>query len=237
MSLSLARVHDPAWLRSDRLVVGESAPRLDDGLFGVPLVSDMLARSPALRPGPVPGPIALNPFASVDAPMVQMQRLSAKYGVCPQADVKAWQKALVTAIITAEARAQGISPALPLSVAYHESRLQMWTDPRTGTIVHNDNMRNGSLSSTDFGVMQINNKAHARAFPQVANDMEANIRYGVSLLARIDRKYGQDLGLGLGRWDAVYVVYGLGHLPKTDSEWAWSRRIANQFQDILPKFR
>lgn len=237
MRLSLAKAHDPAWLRPDRLVVGETAPRLDDDLFGSPLVSDLLARSPAARFGPVPGPVTLNPFAQVDAPLVQMQRLSVKYGVRPQADVKAWQKALVTAIITAESRAQGIDPALPLSVAYHESRLQMWSDPRTGKVVHNDNLRNGTLSSTDFGVMQINNKAHARAFPQVANDMEANIRYGVSLLARIDRKYGQDLGLGLGRWDAVYVVYGLGHVPKTDSEWAWSRKIAGQFQTILPKFR
>jgi hypothetical protein len=236
MRLSNFTMPDPVWLRSDRLVIGETAPALDD-LWGTPLVSDMLATSPALRSGPVPGPLSLSPSSQAEPPMAQLERLSTKYGVRPQADLKAWQRDLTRAIITAEARQQGIPPEIPLSVAYHESRMMMWTDPRSGKVVHNDNMRNGQLSSTDFGVMQINNRAHARAFPQVSTDMEANITYGVAMLARINRKYGQDLGMGLGRWDAVYAVYGLGHIPKTDSERAWAQRIANQYKDILPKMR
>ena len=226
---------DPVWLHTDRLVIGQSLESTKDTQFDVPLVSDLLAQPAMVRYGTLPGPLALNPNPHVDPPLVQLQRLSAKYGIAPIADVNAWQKAVVRAVITDEARRQGISPALPLSVAYHESGMKMWSDVRSGTVMRNDNLRNGSLSSSDFGVMQVNNRAHAKQFPVLGQDMEANIRYGVALLARIDRNYGQDLGLGLGRWDATYVVYGLGHVPQTASEWKWARSIAGQFKKILPQ--
>ena len=221
---------DPVWLQPYQSLV-PARPATDD-LFGAPLISDMLMASD-VRTGAIPAAFSIHATAPVASPIAQLQSLSARYGVTPQSDLNQWQKAVAKAIIVDEARKQGIDPKLPLAVGTHESGLRMWTDVRQGNVSRNDNRRNGALASSDFGVMQVNDHAHAKAFPQVGADLEANIRYGVDLLARIERSNGQNLGLGLGEWDGVLAVYGMGHLPKTASEWEWAKKLVASYKPIV----
>ena len=50
----------------------------------------------------------------------------------------------------------------------------------SGKLTEGKNVRNGVLSSTDWGAMQINDKAHPKAFPRAKHDLEYNIDYGLN---------------------------------------------------------
>lgn len=160
-------------------------------------------------------------------PAEQLRLLAQRYGVkVPHgADIARYQPAIVRAVIRAEARRLGIPERVALGVSGHESAgWQMWTNVAAGNLQRNANQIRGRVVSTDWGVMQINDVAHPRAFPQVQSSLEANVRYGLQFLKAQHGRYQGALGHGMGDWDKALAAYNLGHAPQTPNEHAIAKR-------------
>lgn len=178
-----------------------------------------LFRSSPAVPVSLPG-LAPVPALSVPVngqPAAQLQALGQKYGVARQAgeSLRQYESKVIKAIVRHKAREHGIPERIALGIAANESGFRMWKDTGSAEVLQGRNVRDGVLKSTDWGVMQINDKAHPRAFPRVQNDLEYNIDYGLSYLARQRSRIQGSLGLGLGDWDRTVASYNLGHDPKT----------------------
>lgn len=151
------------------------------------------------------------------SPREQIMRLGQKYGVAYDgSDLKKYQTKVIKTILKAKAQEYGIPEAIALGMAGNESGWKMWKNMDSGALIEGRNQREGKLLSTDWGVMQINDKAHPRAFPRAKQDLEYNIEYGLSYLARQRQKTQGNLGLGFGDWDRTIASYNLGHNPSTE---------------------
>lgn len=170
----------------------------------------LFGRSPNL---PMGIPSLISPFTK---PADQLQTLGKKYGVPYQGQsLTTYQKTVAEAIIAAKAQSYGIPLNVAMGMAGNESGRKMWSNPDKGTVTQGKNIRDGVLLSTDWGVMQINDKAHVKAFPRAKYDMEYNIDYGLKFLARQRNSIQGSLGLGFGDWDRTIASYNLGHNPQT----------------------
>lgn len=157
-------------------------------------------------------------------PRAQLVQLGAKYGVPYTPDLKQYQKQVIQQVIRHKARAYGVPERIALAIAMNESGQKMWSDVDKGTLVAGRNVREGALKSTDWGVMQINDKAHPKAFPRVKTDLEYNIDYGLRYLARQRQRVQGSLNLGFGDWDRTIAAYNLGHNPRTERAYATAQR-------------
>jgi hypothetical protein len=95
--------------------------------------------------------------------------------------------------IVAESLTQGISAALPLAVAYSESRMQQWA-------IHRNNAR-----SFDLGLFQLNTRTIKVLHVTHPFDVRQNIIAGVGLLALYERVCGSEHG--------AYMAFRYGHCP------------------------
>ena len=151
------------------------------------------------------------------SPVQQLQQLGLKYGVPFRGgDMQAYQRQVIQTVITHKAREKGIPVEIALAIANNESGTKMWKNTSSAELVAGKNIRDGVLKSTDWGAMQINDKAHPRAFPRAKTDLEFNIDYGLSYLARQRTKVKGSLNLGFGDWDRTIASYNLGHSPQTE---------------------
>ncbi len=151
------------------------------------------------------------------SPLQQLKQTGQKYGVPFQGgDTQSYQRQVIKAVITHKAREKGIPVEIALAIANNESGSKMWKNPSSAELVAGKNIRDGVLKSTDWGAMQINDKAHPKAFPRAKTDLEYNIDYGLSYLARQRGRVQGSLNLGFGDWDRTIASYNLGHSPKTE---------------------
>ena len=89
---------------------------------------------------------------------------------------------------------KGIPVRLALAVAWHESGMKQYND--NGTI----NENNG-----DYGIMQINKKAHPNAFRgDIISNWQANVNYGLTYLASC---YVEAKSYGYGGDDLIKATY------------------------------
>lgn len=185
-------------------------------LFG--RIGDSLLASPAaLFRGALPT-LQLNLTGA--SPAQQLTALGQKYGV-PRGvkSLDAYQSDVIKAIIQVKARQYGIPEQVALGIGGNESGWKMWKNLASGQLVEGRNVRDGVLSSTDWGAMQINDKAHAGAFPRAKQDLEYNIDYALKFLARQRQKIHGDMGLGFGDWDRTVASYNLGHNPSSNRDY------------------
>lgn len=147
----------------------------------------------------------------------QLNQLAQKYNVTIPEGKKAtdMQSTIAKAVITAMAEKHGVPVYVAMGVGGHESGgWKMWKDPEVGALIKGENKSNsGRVFSTDWGVMQINDKYHPQAFPSVKDNMESNIEYGVKFLANLHNRAHGSLGIGFGEWDRTIAAYNLGHSP------------------------
>lgn len=174
---------------------------------------------------PLTSPIALPPIRVSGSSRQQLMALGQKYGVAYSGqDINRYQTQVIQAVIRQKAQSYGIPEHIALAIAKNESGIKMWKDIDRGTLVEGRNIRDGVLKSTDWGVMQINDKAHPRAFPRAREDLEYNIDYGLQYLARQRSKIQGSLNLGFGDWDRTIASYNLGHNPSTENAYAIAQR-------------
>ena len=200
-----------------------------------------LAAPSRLFQGLVPNSSILAPAASSSfngqSPQQQLLSLGAKYGVpFKGADLNRYQSDVIKAVIRVKARELGIPEHVALGISGNESGWKMWKDVTTGSLIEGRNVRDGVLKSTDWGAMQINDKAHAKAFPRAKQDLEYNIDYGLRFLARQRQSIQGDLGLGLGDWDRTVASYNLGHDPSTQKSYQIASRYVGHVANRAEQF-
>lgn len=164
-------------------------------------------------------------------PKDQIKELGAKYGVPYKGEnLNTYQGAVAKAIITQKANQYGIPVNIALAMAKHESGLKMWNFSANGKVIQGKNS-----TSTDWGIMQINDHAHPKAFPNVKQSMEANIDYGLKLLSSLHNKIKGSLGLGFGNWDRTVASYNLGHNPSSVRDYAIAQNyvLRTKYQSFL----
>lgn len=155
----------------------------------------------------------LPPVLKGFTPAAQLQHLAAHYNIPYRPDANL-QRKVVTTLVRDLAARHGVPEAIALAVSGYESGgWKMWNL----NVVSNANFaEDGSLHSTDWGVMQLNDLAHPQAFPRGAEEVVYNVDYGLGLLAGLHKVYQGSLNLGFGDWDATLVAYNLGHAPADD---------------------
>lgn len=159
-------------------------------------------------------------------PVQKLIEAGKKYGVGFTAgeDLENFQNKVIKAIIRAKAKELKIPENIALGIAGHESGWMMWQniDEKKPSLVSGKNIiekdNKQVLLSTDWGIMQVNDKAHTKAFPRAKNDLEYNIEFGLRFLADVRKEYKGSLGLGLGTWDKTIAAYNLGHSPDGKNE-------------------
>jgi hypothetical protein len=195
---------------------------------------------PALTGIPAKGTISALPSGTISttgSARQQLTQLGQKYGVNYTAgqSLETYQKRVIQQIVRVKAREHGIPEAIALAISKNESGQQMWKNVSAGTLVEGRNIREGQLLSTDWGAMQINDKAHPGAFPRAKTDLEYNIDYGLAYLARQRDRVQGSLNLGFGDWDRTIASYNLGHNPGTERAYAIAERyvshVRQQVQD------
>jgi hypothetical protein len=162
------------------------------------------------------------------SPMEQLNKLATKYNIPFDSDIKSYQKRIVKALVMHRALEYGIPLNIALGISGNESSWTMWKDVNKGTLEQCKNVRDGILKSSDWGAMQINDKAHAKAFPQVKNDLESNVEYGLKFLAGRRNKVKGDMGLGFGDWDRTIASYNLGHNPSSSRDYEIAQKYVSR---------
>jgi len=148
----------------------------------------------------------------------QLEELAVKYNVTiPEGEkIDKYQTDIVKAIVTTKAQEYNIPLAIALGVSGHESGWKMWKNVSKESL---QNCRNkddeGNVISTDWGVMQINDKSHSHVFPKAKKNIEANVDYGLRYLSGQYKTYHGSLGMGFGDWDMAIASYNLGSRPRT----------------------
>ncbi|MGV3523701.1 MAG: transglycosylase SLT domain-containing protein [Candidatus Sericytochromatia bacterium] len=170
-------------------------------------------------------------FGLSSRPADQLASLGRKYGVPPHSDPARYQSEVIKAVIRVKAQQYGIPEHIALGISGNESGWKMWRDLNTGKPVEGQNKRDGQLLSTDWGAMQINDKAHPRAFPRAKQDLEYNVDYALSYLARQRERIQGSLNLGLGDWDRTVASYNLGHNPSTERALATAERYVSRVKE------
>jgi len=164
-------------------------------------------------------------FGPLKSPREQIMDLGRKYNVPFDGNINTYQSKVIKAALIQKARQLGIPENVALGIAGNESGWKMWSDVDRGIVLQGKNIRNGFLESTDWGAMQINDRANPKAFPRAKYDLEYNIDYGLNFLARRRNKIKGSLGLGFGDWDRTIASYNLGHNPSTTNGY----KIANRY--------
>jgi hypothetical protein len=107
----------------------------------------------------------------------------------------------IIAYIKKKATEMGIPEQLALATAWTESEMrQFQSDGKTP-------LSSGNPDSADWGIMQINDKAHPKAFPKVKTDWMYNIDYGMEVLKYA---YTQAMSKGLDPIRGAYSGYNTG---------------------------
>ena len=168
------------------------------------------------------------------SPAQQLYLLSVKY---PPKKYEAKQSLFIRATVRRQAQLHGVPVQVALGISGHESGgWTMWPRGRerlSDQAIFNRNYgRSGAVSSTDWGVMQINDVAHPQAFPRARYDVEYNIAFGMDLLARTHAVYKGSLNMGYGAWDKTVAAYHLGHAPRAQ-EMEHTRRYIQETQSVL----
>lgn len=171
-----------------------------------------------------------------ESPAQQIVRLGQKYGVPYNANLDKYQSDVIKSIIRSKAADYGIPEHVALGISGNESGWKMWKNVAKGELVAGRNVRDGELSSTDWGAMQINDKAHAKAFPRAKTDIEFNVDYALKFLARQRQSIKGDLGHGLGDWDRTVASYNLGHNPNSQRGYQIAARYVGHVADRASQF-
>lgn len=199
-------------------------------VFGgqVPLSADQIQTEQPVPPPAVQARPELEHQASR-----QLLSLARQHGLA-QMPAEALQVRVIKAEVMASADRLGVPRALALAVSGHESGgWKMWEQ----NVVSNANRADsGNLLSTDWGVMQINDKAHPHAFPRASQDLAYNVEYGLNYLAELHQVYQGNLNQGFGDWDATLAAYNLGHTPTVD-EMPTARRYLGRLRTFLKSER
>ena len=199
-----------------------------------PFRLDQLTNPSTLFKGSIPATGVLSSQASFATAKDQLFFLGQKYGVPYQQEgLDKYQSKVIKAIIQIKAREHGIPEAVALAISGNESNCKMWKDIERGIPVQGKNIRDGVLLSTDWGAMQINDKAHSKAFPRAKEDLEFNIDYGLRYLARQRTEIKGSLGLGFGDWDRTIASYNLGHNPSTHRGYEIAQRYVSHVRNQL----
>ena len=104
-------------------------------------------------------------------------------------------KSTIDELLNRAADKYNVSRSVLKAIALRESDWTMYT--ANGTPVKGSNS-----TSTDWGMMQINDKAHAGAFPKAKTDIVYNIEYGAKYLSKQYRRYGN--------WQDAVAAYNAG---------------------------
>lgn len=172
---------------------------------------------------------SLPAFELMSDSLAQLNRLAWRHHL-PLAKVSSEteQRRIIRTVVAHLADRYGVPRRVALGLSGHESGgWQMW-DPATLEVIHGDNPAQGQRpASRDWGVMQINDRAHPAAFPRARRELAYNLDYGLRFLAGLHRVYAGDLRLGFGDWDATLAAYHLGHPPDGD-ELPGARRYLQQ---------
>lgn len=118
-------------------------------------------------------------------------------------DNKNPDEATIDRLITRVAGKFGIPAALLKGIAKLESNWRQFDEKGQPVSGHNTN------GSSDWGILQINDKAHPGAFPKVKVDIVANLEYGAKYLAGHYRKYGN--------WMDAVAAYNAGSPRRTST--------------------
>lgn len=162
------------------------------------------------------------------SPIQQLTKLGQKYNIPFESDIKSFQKRVIKALVMHRAMEYGIPMNIALGISGNESSWSMWKDVKNGKLEQCKNVRDGILKSSDWGAMQINDKAHAKAFPRVKNDLEYNVEYGLKFLANRHNKIKGDMGLGFGEWDRTIASYNLGHNPSSQRDYEIAQKYVSR---------
>lgn len=168
-----------------------------------------------------------------ESPAQQIVALGQKYGVANRYgnNLDAYQSDVVKAIIRVKAREYGIPEQVAMGISGNESGWKMWKNVSKAELVQGRNVRDGELKSTDWGAMQLNDKAHAGAFPRAKQDLEFNIDYALKFLARQRKSIRGDMGMGFGDWDRTVASYNLGHNPSSNRDYQIASRYVGNASD------
>lgn len=169
------------------------------------------------------------PDLSQHAPQHQLQTLAQRYVYLEHKH----PQALIQATVRQHAFVHHIPLAVALGISGHESGgWKMWQEKSQATLANINYHPNGHVASTDWGVMQINDRAHPEAFPRARQDIAYNIAFGMALLAKTHKVYQGSLNLGFGTWDTTIAAYHLGHAP-TPAEMPQVQRYVKQIKTLL----
>lgn len=129
-------------------------------------------------------------------------------------------KATMEKILNDFADRFGIPRPVLKAVAFHESSWRQYKDgePLGG---HNS-------TSTDWGVMQINDRAHPSAFPQAKTDILYNIEYGCEYLSSQYKRYGN--------WKDAIAAYNYGHAAKNSDGSYKNQKYVNTVLALLDQY-
>lgn len=103
------------------------------------------------------------------------------------------------------------------AVALRESNWTMYDS--SGSAVAGKNS-----SSTDWGIMQINDKAHPKAFPRAKEDIVYNIEYGAKYLSKQYRRYNN--------WYDAVAAYNAGTAIRKDGKYINQKYVDFVFSNI-----
>ena len=150
----------------------------------------------------------------------ELEKLATKYNVtiAPGDTVANNQQKIIKQIVKVKAKEMGIPEAVAIGMVGHESGWTMWKNVDQSTLINCPNKKNGKLLSTDWGAMQVNDKAHPEVFPKVKKDVEANIEFGLQYLKWNRNSAKGSMNIGFGDWDKTIASYNLGHKPVNDND-------------------
>lgn len=188
---------------------------------------DQLARPEELRPGMVLRlPDGLNPMPPPPPkPLPPDHSSDIATGLSIPAAGENPDRNTVGKLLDRAADHHGVPRAILKAVALRESSWRQFDASGSPLAGRNP-------STTDWGVMQINDYWHPHAFPRAKTDIAFNITYGASYLARQFKRYGNwphavasyNAGSVKVRPDGTlsnqrYVDFVLAH---AHSEWGWA---------------
>lgn len=111
-------------------------------------------------------------------------------------------RATIEAMLDQAADAHGIPRAILKGIAQRESSWRQFESDGSPVAGRNS-------SSTDWGILQINDLAHPDAFPRAKTDLAFNLDYGATYLASQFRRYGN--------WQDAVAAYNAGSVRRSGS--------------------
>lgn len=171
------------------------------------------------------------PDSSRKSPTQQIMELGKKYKIPYSGNISTYQQQVIKAVIMHKAIQYDVPLNVALGICGNESSWSMWSNVSSGKLEQCKNIRSGKLSSSDWGAMQINDKAHPEAFPRAKLDLEFNIDYGLRFLSKKNNKVSGDLKLGFGDWDRTIASYNLGHNPTTQKDYEIAKNYVSRVKN------